>query len=63
VVTVGYATSRIHGEEARVGGHARVSAGDGAREYQPHLFIEDLVALRELFLKDIGRADGSSTAS
>ena len=26
-----------------------------AREYQPHLFIEDLVALRELFLKEIGQ--------
>ena len=26
-----------------------------AREYQPHLFIEDLAALRELFLKEIGQ--------
>jgi pimeloyl-ACP methyl ester carboxylesterase len=36
-------------------GHAWISSGYRAREYQPHLFIEDLVALRELFLKDVGR--------
>ena len=35
-------------------GHAWISSGYRAREYQPHLFIEDLVALRELFLKEIG---------
>src|SRR2546428_5776955 len=37
------------------GGHAWIASGYRAREYQPHLFIDDLVALRELFLKDIGR--------
>jgi pimeloyl-ACP methyl ester carboxylesterase len=36
-------------------GHAWIASGYRAREYQPHLFIEDLVALRELFLKEIGR--------
>jgi dienelactone hydrolase len=36
-------------------GHAWISSGYRAREYQPHLFIEDLVALRELFLKEIGQ--------
>src|SRR5438105_772194 len=36
-------------------GHAWIASGYRAREYQPHLFIDDLVALRELFLKDIGR--------
>ncbi len=36
-------------------GHAWIASGYRAREYQPHLFIEDLVALRELFLKDIGQ--------
>ena len=35
-------------------GHAWVASGYRAREYQPHLFIEDLVALRELFLNEIG---------
>jgi pimeloyl-ACP methyl ester carboxylesterase len=35
-------------------GHAWIASGYRAREYQPHLFIEDLVALRELFLKEIG---------
>jgi hypothetical protein len=35
-------------------GHAWISSGYRAREYQPHLFIEDLVALHELFLKEIG---------
>ncbi len=36
-------------------GHAWIASGYRAREYQPHLFIEDLVALRELFVKEIGR--------
>ena len=36
-------------------GHAWVASGYRAREYQPHLFIEDLVALRELFLNEIGQ--------
>jgi pimeloyl-ACP methyl ester carboxylesterase len=35
-------------------GHAWIASGYREREYQPHLFIEDLVALRELFLKEIG---------
>ena len=35
-------------------GHAWISSGYRAREYQPHLFIEDLAALRELFLKEVG---------
>src|SRR5262245_42153432 len=35
-------------------GHAWIASGYRAREYQPHLFIEDLVALRELFLNEIG---------
>ncbi|HZO40465.1 MAG TPA: hypothetical protein VFE97_14685 [Methylomirabilota bacterium] len=35
-------------------GHAWVASGYRAREYQPHLFVEDLIALRELFLKEIG---------
>ena len=36
-------------------GHAWIASGYRAREYQPHLFMEDLVALRELFLKEIGQ--------
>jgi pimeloyl-ACP methyl ester carboxylesterase len=36
-------------------GHAWIASGYRAREYQPHLFVEDLVALRELFLTDVGR--------
>jgi dienelactone hydrolase len=36
-------------------GHAWIASGYRAREYQPHLFIEDLVALRELVLKQIGQ--------
>lgn len=36
-------------------GHAWIASGYREREYQPHLFIEDLVALRELFLKEIGQ--------
>ena len=35
-------------------GHAWVASGYRAREYQPHLFVEDLIALRALFLKEIG---------
>ena len=35
-------------------GHAWIASGYRAREYQPHLFIEDLVALREQFLKEVG---------
>ena len=36
-------------------GHAWAASGYRAREYQAHLFLEDLVALRELFLNEIGR--------
>ena len=36
-------------------GHAWVASGYRAREYQPHLFIEDLIALRALFVKEVGR--------
>jgi pimeloyl-ACP methyl ester carboxylesterase len=36
-------------------GHAWVASGYRAREYQPHLFIEDLIALRALFLKEVGQ--------
>jgi pimeloyl-ACP methyl ester carboxylesterase len=36
-------------------GHAWAASGYRAREYQPHLFIEDTNALRELFLKEVGR--------
>jgi hypothetical protein len=36
-------------------GHAWAASGYRAREYRPHWFIEDLVALRELFLNEIGR--------
>ena len=36
-------------------GHAWIASGYRAREYQPHLFIEDTNALRELFLKEIGQ--------
>ena len=35
-------------------GYAWIASGYRAREYQPHLFIEDLVALRDLFVKEIG---------
>ena len=35
--------------------YAWIASGYRAREYQPHLFIEDLVALRELFLKEVGQ--------
>jgi len=40
-------------------GHAWIASGYRAREYQPHLFIDDLVALRELFLREIGRPQWS----
>ena len=36
-------------------GHAWAASGYRASEYHPHLFIEDLVALRELFAKEIGK--------
>jgi dienelactone hydrolase len=36
-------------------GHAWIASRYRAREYQPHLFMEDLVALRELFLREIGQ--------
>jgi len=36
-------------------GHAWIASGYRAREYRPHLFIEDLIALRELFLREIGQ--------
>ena len=36
-------------------GHAWIASGYRAREYQPHLFIEDLIALRDLFLREVGR--------
>src|SRR5262245_13539204 len=36
-------------------GHAWAASGYRAREYQPHLFIEDTNTLRELFLKEIGQ--------
>jgi len=35
-------------------GYAWIASGYRAREYLPHLFIEDLVALRDLFVKEIG---------
>src|SRR4029453_2139646 len=35
-------------------GYAWIASGYREREYQPHLFIEDLVALHELFVKEIG---------
>jgi dienelactone hydrolase len=35
-------------------GHAWIASGYRAREYRPDLAIEDLVALRELFVKEIG---------
>jgi dienelactone hydrolase len=36
-------------------GHAWIASGYQAREYRPDLAVEDLLALRELFLKEIGR--------
>jgi alpha-beta hydrolase superfamily lysophospholipase len=36
-------------------GHAWAASGYRAREYRPDWFIEDLVALRDLFVNDIGR--------
>src|SRR5262245_16732375 len=35
-------------------GHAWAASGYRAREYQPHLFIEDLIALRQQFVREIG---------
>jgi hypothetical protein len=35
-------------------GYAWIASGYRAREYLPHLFIEDLAALRDLFVKEIG---------
>ena len=43
------------GSHITAAGHAWISSGYRAREYQPHLFIEDLLALRELFLKEVGQ--------
>ena len=43
------------GHHILAGGHAWVASGYRASEYQPHLFIEDLIALRELFVKEIGQ--------
>jgi hypothetical protein len=43
------------GSHILAGGHAWAASGYRAREYQPHLFIDDLIALRELFLKEIGQ--------
>ncbi len=43
------------GSHILAGRHAWIASGYRAREYQPHLFIEDLIALRELFLKEIGQ--------
>ena len=36
-------------------GHAWAASGYRAREYRPHWFVEDLVALHELFVKEVGR--------
>jgi len=36
-------------------GHAWIASGYREREYRPDLFIDDLLALRELFLKDVGQ--------
>jgi dienelactone hydrolase len=36
-------------------GHAWAASGYRAREYRPDWFVEDLVALRELFLTEVGR--------
>jgi pimeloyl-ACP methyl ester carboxylesterase len=43
------------GTHITAAGHAWIASGYRANEYQPHLFIEDLLALRERFLKEIGR--------
>jgi dienelactone hydrolase len=43
------------GNHILASGHAWIASGYRAREYQPHLFLEDLVALRELFLKEVGQ--------
>ena len=36
-------------------GHAWIASGYRAREYRPDLAVDDLLALRELFLKEVGR--------
>ena len=36
-------------------GHAWIASGYRAREYQPHVGVQDLLELRELFVKEIGR--------
>jgi hypothetical protein len=36
-------------------GHAWIASGRRARRYRPHLFLEDLLALRRLFLGEFGR--------
>jgi pimeloyl-ACP methyl ester carboxylesterase len=36
-------------------GHAWIASGYRANEYRPHLFIDDLLALRRLFLGEFGR--------
>jgi pimeloyl-ACP methyl ester carboxylesterase len=36
-------------------GHAWIASGYRAREYVPHIAVEDLLALRELFLKEVGQ--------
>jgi pimeloyl-ACP methyl ester carboxylesterase len=36
-------------------GHAWIASGFRALEYRPHLFIDDLIALRELFLKEVAQ--------
>ena len=36
-------------------GHAWIASGYRAREYRPHLFVEDVAALHALFLKEVGR--------
>jgi len=51
----GAVTAPTIGSHVLAEGHAWVASGYRAREYQPHLFIEDLAALRELFLKEIGQ--------
>jgi hypothetical protein len=35
-------------------GHAWIASGYGTREYRPHVGVQDLLALRELFVKEIG---------
>ncbi|HXJ81586.1 MAG TPA: hypothetical protein VMS64_23250 [Candidatus Methylomirabilis sp.] len=51
----GAVTSPSLGNHILDEGHAWAASGYRAREYRPDLFIEDLVALRELFVNEIGR--------